>query len=317
MFRQVLVFVAVLCSVIFDVSTNAQIDLRALISNIGQELPEDVEDSGSRLPYQLININSGGDDKESTEQLNVDPDVFRNVLQTYISQIISSALTNPLEHILPGKNLIVNAFGRRTKRADLSANSIVDTALFFIRDFINKKDLNKMSIPDVNQNFEEKILGINTKGYLKTWNGFINGLSSIKRTGDFKMKGDIRKDNFTITGSLGFDNLIAYSKYEAKYAKMGPRGHIDVQIGNMAVNFTLSGKLEDLSKIHVYKCELKVQTLGDIKIKATGLGPINWVVSKIVTSQVNKLKSETIDEKVQGAIKEQLDKMGWVIPLDF
>ncbi|KAE8751266.1 hypothetical protein FOCC_FOCC002094 [Frankliniella occidentalis] len=63
-------------------------------------------------------------------------------------------------------------------------NKIVDILLALVKVELNSKDLDRLDLPDFQEDFKKKVGPIRVKGYFKGWSGWTKSLTSLRRTGD-------------------------------------------------------------------------------------------------------------------------------------
>jgi hypothetical protein len=99
-------------------------------------------------------------------------------------------------------------------------------------------------------------------------------------------------------------------RYKAKVLNVGPSGVLTASVGRNSLSFRGIVDYTD-SICRVTSVEVKVRDLQDIKLKLTGLSPLNWILSKIATSVTSRSKfnvaraiEETFGNKIRNNLRQ-------------
>lgn len=141
----------------------------------------------------------------------------------------------------------------------------------FKNDGKTMKQIEPLPIPDYD---DEKF---------KTSNGYVYGLSSLKRVGDCTIF--YANDSMSIEGHLGVENVHIDVNYKAKALFFWIKGTIEGKVDSLNVRLVLNGTNGVMTLD-----SFKVVHLGDLKLtKATGLSVVfNWLLRLILNNIAQK-----------------------------
>lgn len=186
----------------------------------------------------------------------------------------------------------------------VNLDKIVDELLDGLRNDIVKKGFDKIKIPDIQENFVKKVGIIEMKGYFHGEDGWAKNLSTIYRTDH--VIATSHDNSLTVSCGFGlYDLQFGYDKYKAKFINIGPSGKLDVSVAknSLLLNATVSWNNGTCNTTLDY---LRLNKLGGFNMKITGLGPLNWLISKISDWIFKKFHNE-IREKVETTLKEEIE----------
>lgn len=197
----------------------------------------------------------------------------------------------------------VSATANITVYGTVNLNKIVDGLLDGLRTDIIEQGKDKISIPNIHETFHKKVGFIKVKGEFDGEDGWVKNLSTVYRTADVVASS---YDNWiSVSCGFGLGYLeVGYDRYHAKFMRIGPHGKISGIIGKNSIllnaTVTLAG----------HKCtmalnELVLNQFTGLHLNVTGLGPLNWLFSKISTWILQHFKSE-IKGKIESTLREEI-----------
>jgi hypothetical protein len=187
----------------------------------------------------------------------------------------------------------------------VNLNKIVDGLLDGLRTDIIEQGKDKISIPQIDEKFQKKVGFIKVKGEFIGEFGWVKNLSTVHRTAD--VIASSHGSWISVACGFGLEHLeVGYDRYEAKFMRMGPHGKISGLIGKNSILLNATVTLAD------HKCgltlnELVLNQFGGLNLKVTGLGPMNWLFSKISTWVLQHFKSK-IKGEIESALREEIVK---------
>jgi hypothetical protein len=187
----------------------------------------------------------------------------------------------------------------------VNLNKIVDELLNGLRLDIVKQGKDRIRIPDIDETFSKRVAFIKVKGEFKGENGWVGSLSTIHRTADAVASSYDKW--LSVSCGFGLGHLeVGYDNYKAKFMRLGPHGKINAIIGKNSILLKATVSWAN------HKCtttlnELVLDNFGDFKLKVTGLGPMNWLFSKISTWVLRRFKSE-IKGRIESTLREEIEK---------
>jgi hypothetical protein len=198
-----------------------------------------------------------------------------------------------------GDSAIVNM----TVCGTVNLNKIVDGLLDGLRTDIIEHGKDRLDIPDIEETFQKKVGFVKVKGEFKGEDGWVKNLSTVHRTADAIASS--YGDWITVSCGFGLQHLeVGYDKYKAKFMGLGPRGKISGIIGNNSILLNATVTLAD-KKCTMTLNELVLDQFGGLHLNVTGLGPLNWLVSKISTWILQHFNSE-IKGKIESTLREEI-----------
>ncbi|KAJ9584539.1 hypothetical protein L9F63_021149 [Diploptera punctata] len=284
------------------------INKKDLVSN-SEELPNETED----LPL-TENISASTSEETNT---NVTEDVIvteipldSKVVEKFLeSEISHTYLTSGSHSSLQSMTFKVKSSGKRSSSnvdvcGTVNLDKIVDELLDSLREDIVKKGYDKIKIPDIHETFVKRAGIIHVNGYFQAEQGWAKNLSTIQRTAD--VIASSKGNNLSVSCGFGLTNLeFGYDKYKAKFMEIGPCGGLVVTISKNSVllNATVSWNNGTCTTTLDY---LSLNKLGGFNLRITGLGPLNWLLTKVSDWLFKKFHDE-IKVKIESALKEQIE----------
>lgn len=184
--------------------------------------------------------------------------------------------------------------GTRTKRSDDAddeglttkhLNDIVDFVVEVLRDHVLENGLDTLTLPDVYETFQRRVLVTTLSGAFRGTGGWVRRLSTVVRTGDVRGRRH-GPGVLSLSAALGLRQLSAgFQQYEARINGIGGlSGTVAADVGanSVRLNVTFSAR-PDGSRCEVHLRGLVVERLDDVNVRATGLRPFNWMLSRFAT----------------------------------
>lgn len=185
----------------------------------------------------------------------------------------------------------------------VNLNKIVDGLLDSLRTDIIERGKDKISIPDMHKTFHKKVGFLKVKGQFDGEDGWAKNLSTVHRTADVVASSYGNWISVSCGFGLGYLE-VGYDRYQAKFIRIGPHGKIRGIIGKNSIllNATVT--------LGAHNCtmtlnELVLNQFGELNLNVTGLGPLNWLFSKISTLILQHFKME-IKGKIESTLKEEI-----------
>jgi len=186
--------------------------------------------------------------------------------------------------------------------------SFRDNANTFVDDVLEKLMqetgalFDPMSLEEYQTGFSQRILLVTFSCQAKLYNGFVTGLKSMHRTGDFYLT-NVTNDKQILSGFVGFNNLIA--GYSIRLEAIGVAFELPMMATVESANVNLELAMDRTAKKAKFtKYQLE---LGKIKVSLKNLGPFSWVADPITSFIVNLLRpllSRIIQVPVRNAVEE-------------
>jgi hypothetical protein len=187
----------------------------------------------------------------------------------------------------------------------VNLNKIVDGLLDSLREDIVKQGKDRISIPDIDETFKKKVGFIKVKGEFKGEDGWVESLSTVHRTADAVASSYGKW--IRVSCGFGLGHLeVGYSRYKAKFMELGPQGKINAIIGknSLLLNATVSWGNR---KCNMTLNQLVLNQFGGLNLRVTGLGPMNWLLSRISTWILQHFKTE-VKSKIESTLRDEIEK---------
>ncbi|XP_014238201.1 uncharacterized protein LOC106659934 [Trichogramma pretiosum] len=195
-----------------------------------------------------------------------------------------------------------------TSNLQMTINRLVDLAVLEIVKKLRKENMEQINIPDLQQNFTTGSSWWTTTGDFIAQRGTFEDLTTLSRTGDAKLSHDGFK--FIASGSFGLSTAnMAYKKYKLRYGIIKVNGKLSADVEDAAITATASVDYNQ-KPCRVQLSDLRVSNVGKVKVKLTGLGPLNKLLSKLVSWITKKWTSEIVslvEDKLRIIVAEHLN----------
>lgn len=210
----------------------------------------------------------------------------------------------------PGADFEGNSIQASTSSAldvcgTVNLNKIVDQLLDSLRKDIVQRGKDKIAIPDIHETFRKKVGIVKVRGEFDAAQGWVKNLSTVHRTADVVASSYGKW--ISLSCGFGLEHLeLGYDEYNATFMKLGIQGKLDGTIGknSLLMNATVTWVNH---KCTITLNELSLNQLGGLNLRVTGLGPLNWLFSKISSWVFQHFKSE-IKVEVEKTLREEIEK---------
>jgi len=180
-----------------------------------------------------------------------------------------------------------------------NANGFLDQILSNARPTIDK-ELDPIDLPKKEISFTHKILGIPITGLVKVFNGRLNGLRTLYRSGDASMTN--AAEGLVINAHLGLNNLEGYYRAAAKFMNIGPETSLKVMVS--AVSVRLSVKQSFNPGAHPKLLDFEIVKIDRVDVRFdSGFGPLDFIVNTVV-NLVNNIVKGLIIKIVNEPLKQ-------------
>ncbi|XP_018329316.1 uncharacterized protein LOC108739761 [Agrilus planipennis] len=164
-------------------------------------------------------------------------------------------------------------------------NEFADKLLKKLKEYMNENSMDPFQLPEVMEKFESPISVIPIGGKFMLTNGWMQGLTTIYRSGDITI---ILKDkSVTISVPVALEYVVINYKYGIKLMNQGPEGSVSGRINKLefAVNmgYNLTTEKFCLTKFNV-------RDAGRISVSFDGNKLTDWVLNtvSVITTKVFK-----------------------------
>jgi len=180
-----------------------------------------------------------------------------------------------------------------------NANGFLDQILSNARPTIDK-ELDPIDLPKKEISFTHKILGIPITGLVKVFNGRLNGLRTLYRSGDASMTN--AAEGLVINAHLGLNNLEGYYRAAAKFMNIGPETSLKVLVSSVSVR--LSVKQSFNPGAHPKLLDFEIVKIDRVDVRFdSGFGPLDFIVNTVV-NLVNNIVKGLIIKIVNEPLKQ-------------
>nr|AGT15837.1 50MGP [Reticulitermes flavipes] len=225
---------------------------------------------------------------------------LKNVLNRLVQKRLDDILAGVPVDKLIGETRTAESYRKHARRLTAVANDYVDKLLNVARSYIGDKGLSEVDIPNIDASFSKKILFVTFHGSFTTRDGHARNLATLTRTSDITL--DYNTGGVKVFGSVGLTQLeLRYNRYEAKFQGIGPSGTVDAKVGSNSIFLKVNVLLAAEPSITLE--DVHIEYVKDINIKVTGLGILDWILSKIVTWITGLL-----NDKIISALDSQLQQ---------
>ncbi|KAJ1519770.1 hypothetical protein ONE63_005026 [Megalurothrips usitatus] len=185
-------------------------------------------------------------------------------------------------------------------------NKIVDVLLAVARVEVSAQGLDQVALSDFEETFRKKIGPIRVTGHFNGYNGWAKTLSTLQRKGD--ATATTSGLSLAIDVPIGFGDLQFGYRYKAKISKIRVGGHADATVGSNALRLRASVSISS-GACSAAVDSLELTDLGKIKVKATGLGALNFLLDKVADWMAKRMHSK-IEDAVQKGLRKAINKAG-------
>ncbi|KAJ8678947.1 hypothetical protein QAD02_014734 [Eretmocerus hayati] len=174
-----------------------------------------------------------------------------------------------------------------------TVNVIVDYAVARIVNVIRMENQGKFDIPDLHEDFSTGSSIWRVTGGFDAFNGFFEDLTSFKRTHGARLSS--KGSKFVASCGFGLETTnLEYRNYKLRYGVATLSGRLSASLAGIGLMAAV-GVDYGQRPCKAFLQDLQVSDLGELKIRFTGLGPLNKLLSKLVTWITKKCKNEIFD----------------------
>nr|ATU83066.1 secreted venom protein family 5 protein [Pristhesancus plagipennis] len=184
--------------------------------------------------------------------------------------------------------LCVTVFGHEVQKREDNAEVLIDEFIYETVQDLKKNHEEQISIPDIDETFEKKVLFVKVKGELTGTGGWIKDLTTLKRTAPSQL---VEKDDTIAVGvTLGLNDLeFGFKEYRAEVYHFGIHGTMHVSVEQNSVYVHMTMKFDDKGGCKTTLDKVEIQKLDGYHADMTGLGRnANFIYSFVATFLANK-----------------------------
>jgi len=192
------------------------------------------------------------------------------------------------------------------------SSSVFDGMLERVRQGINESGLEPMPLPSLRDQFNYNFMVFKLNGQIKTFNGYLSGLSSLVRTGDIIATYD--NNQVIFEASMGFTNLTGGYDWSTNIMGGGPSGSASISLSGISCFLQLKQSLKRGEKPTI--SSFKIEKIKQLWVDVNGLGSWDFILEIIINLISNAFKlslANAISGPVTKAIQNELNN----IPITF
>ncbi|CAG7721251.1 unnamed protein product [Allacma fusca] len=179
----------------------------------------------------------------------------------------------------------------------------IDAILEHARNVMRKKGLNQIELQPETSEFSRRIFGITFHGKASIYEGVLQGLETIHRTGVVSIKPEKSTGDLIATFEVGVDHPTVRAKALAKFLSIGPSGNITGSFDKVRVKIVI--RISKNAGLHADLDTFEITELGKLSLNIKGLGSmLNYVVENIVEGLGNRVFKRKLREVLEGTIKK-------------
>ncbi|PSN58383.1 hypothetical protein C0J52_12988 [Blattella germanica] len=245
---------------------------------------------------------------KAIDLIESDPHPLSNVSRFFLDEerLRSEFDNKPLQSV---QFVINEGNGVSSQKLDfcgtVNLNKIVDEVIGDVRKDIVEYGYDKIKIPNIHESFKKAVGILTITGDFKAQQGWAMQLSTIQRTADVIASSD--GNTMTLACGFGLRHLeIGYDNYVVDFMHIKRSGKIAALIekDSLLLNATVSWAN------HTCTTELnhlELNKFQGLKVKITGLGPLNFLVPKIADWAFQKFRLQ-IKHKIEATLIEIFQK---------
>ncbi|XP_049850549.1 uncharacterized protein LOC126322885 [Schistocerca gregaria] len=201
------------------------------------------------------------------------------------------------------------AYSHDAELHDDYLDQIVDFALEIICRGIHAKGKDEVTAPDLHREFVRKLGPLQLKGSFDATGGLARNLSTLRRTEPTTVSR--QGETLQLRAGLGLTTLAArYDHYEARLGSLQAQGQLAATVASDSIAVTVNVSLGQANCLALQ--ELRIDQLGDIDVKLTGLGELSWLTSKIVSWLSDHFKTEvsaSVEQQLRDGVSQVLGRV--------
>eukprot|EP00091_Calanus_sinicus_P004154 TRINITY_DN1437_c0_g1_i1.p1 TRINITY_DN1437_c0_g1~~TRINITY_DN1437_c0_g1_i1.p1 ORF type:complete len:226 (+),score=81.76 TRINITY_DN1437_c0_g1_i1:143-820(+) len=181
-----------------------------------------------------------------------------------------------------------------------AADDYIDQVLANVAQMILDQGLDPAELPGDKISFSQDIGFITIHGSARYDQGHFNGLSTIHRTGGTEL---CVGDNIGINANIGLRDARAGYHVAAELQGLEVGASAEVHFASLDIYFEASMPLDQSSGLQLTRFE--ITNIGHIDVSVSGLGPLDWILGKLVGAIADTVKGWIIP-LIEGPIKDIL-----------
>ncbi|CAK1548566.1 unnamed protein product [Leptosia nina] len=199
---------------------------------------------------------------------------FDQAANEYVSDEIPVDTWNPanndaeeLQSVVPSWNLGLTA----------KVNDYVDNTIHMLIPFMVNNGLDPMTLPEIVEGFEVRLILITYSAWLKLTNGAMTGLVNVTRFEDQKV--NYFAKNLRVRVHLQFNDLEFNYNYLVQVMNIGPTGRI---IGSLDRFRVVADLLIDFNNDEIHLQEFKLNDVGRLRVRLRGNILFDWLLNPVI-----------------------------------
>jgi len=215
----------------------------------------------------------------------------------------------PVDKLI-GEARAAEAYREHTRAVRALANDYVDNLLELVRSYVVDNGLSEIEIPDIQQGFEQDILGIVFHGSFDALGGTARNLATLIRTGDCTL--DINSAGaVVVSGHLGLTVIhLHWDRYDVEFQGVAISGGLAADVGKNSIFLQIEIVLTP--NVTITLDEFRIEEADDVQITITGLGIFDWLLSLVVTWVTDLFHDQIIgliESQLRAVIEEMLPNL--------
>lgn len=201
------------------------------------------------------------------------------------SRINNLAFIFTLPHLVMLSNL-QKLIGIRTgKKPSIQPNEYMDTLLLNAKTTMKERGLNEVQLPDQN-------MGV------ILYNGQMTGLDNLSRSGDALL--EAATDHFLLSFSIEANDVKA--KYWWKKQRL--KGQVSAEVNQVTMKMQIKQPIQNNPPPEL--TAFTVEKIDGIHVSIYGLGPLNWIVRRVLRSLLRRHLREYLEREGRDVVQQEL-----------
>ncbi|XP_054169084.1 uncharacterized protein LOC128966257 [Oppia nitens] len=189
-----------------------------------------------------------------------------------------------------------------------NSTNIFDSLLQRAVHTLNDTGVDPLPLPPLTDKFSYDLMLFKLKGELKVYDGYLNGLSSLVRTGDIITT--YSNNEVVFEASMGFTNLTGGYNWKTSVLGGGPSGSSSLTISGISCYLQLKQGLHRGAKPTI--SSFRIDKIKHLWIDVNGLGSWDFILELIMNVVSNAFKlslANAIGGPVTDAIQKELNQL--------
>jgi len=196
-----------------------------------------------------------------------------------------------------------------------AADDYIDQVLANVAQMVLDQGLDPADLPGDKISFSEDIGFITVHGSARYDQGHFNGLSTIHRTGATSL---CVGDTIGLTANIGLRDARAGYHVAAELMGLEVGASAEVKFASLDIYFEAKMALDGGSGLQLTRFE--ISNIGHIDVEVHGLGPLDWILGKLVGAIADTVKGwiiPLIEGPIRDIIQDIIDDMMPPIPAKY